>query len=786
MRAPPPPRAAETHMPPPAEPLAPASAGDASDASLPEVRGGSRAYLDATVALFAKTFKADRAALYLYDEEANSLSMRAALGFPMFGKATIVVKLGEGLAGRALAERRPIYTEMASSMRGYVSHPNFPDGDTQTFLGIPLLRGRERIGVVALYRRTGHPFLAEEISAARLKASEMADAIQSAGALLLAEHGAAAAAAIAARSGVLVPTEQMAFRGSAVSNGWAMGPVRVAKAKLSLAPAGGGEGAPRQPAVRWLDEAVRIVEERLRVLAADLDKRIPEAASMLLDADVMMLHDESFAGRIAKLASDEGVPLADAIARVASDFIALFEASDTEYLREKARDVEDLALRLLEAATDADPWKADETRAASIVVAEKMLPSDVLRVARDRAAGIVLCAGGATAHVSLLVRSLRIPTLIVKTREPLRLPDGERAILDCANETLYVHPDEALERRFRSRARDEAADFRLARPASDHTATRDGETIRLEANINLLADLDAAVEAHAAGVGLYRTEFPYLMRPSLPSENDQLAIYRRVLERMPGRPVTFRTLDAGGDKGVPYLYKEKEENPALGLRSIRLSLKFPDVFDQQLRAILRAMQEGGRDDVSIMFPMISSVEEFRAARERVETCLAALHTELGDRPMHDPWIGAMIEVPAAIGIADALAEECDFFSIGTNDLIQYTLAVDRTNAAVAPNYVPHHPAVLRAIRVAAGAAARHGIPCAVCGEMGRDPRYLPFFVGLGVRTFSLEPTQIPKCQELVARLTIPQCRQYASRLLAQTTVAGIEAAIDEFQRATWG
>ena len=240
-------------MPPPAEPLAPASAGDASDASLPEVRGGSRAYLDATVALFAKTFKADRAALYLYDEEANSLSMRAALGFPMFGKATIVVKLGEGLAGRALAERRPIYTEMASSMRGYVSHPNFPDGDTQTFLGIPLLRGRERIGVVALYRRTGHPFLAEEISAARLKASEMADAIQSAGALLLAEHGAAAAAAIAARSGVLVPTEQMAFRGSAVSNGWAMGPVRVAKAKLSLAPAGGGGGAPRPPAVRSLD-----------------------------------------------------------------------------------------------------------------------------------------------------------------------------------------------------------------------------------------------------------------------------------------------------------------------------------------------------------------------------------------------------------------------------------------------------------------------------------------------------------------------------------------------------
>ncbi|MBQ6102056.1 MAG: GAF domain-containing protein, partial [Kiritimatiellae bacterium] len=181
-------------MPPPAEPLVPESA---SATSLPEVRGGSRAYLDATVAMLAETFKADRAALYLYDEESNSIAMRAAFGFPMFGKAAVVVKLGEGLTGRALAERRPIYTEMASSMRGYVSHPNFPDADVQTFLGIPLLRGRERIGVVALYRRTGHPFLAEEISAARLKVSAMADAIQNAGALLLAEHGAAAAAAMA-------------------------------------------------------------------------------------------------------------------------------------------------------------------------------------------------------------------------------------------------------------------------------------------------------------------------------------------------------------------------------------------------------------------------------------------------------------------------------------------------------------------------------------------------------------------------------------------------------------
>ena len=672
---------AETQMPP-------------ASAAPPSPAVGTRRFLDETVRLFASSFKADRAALFLYENETNTLTLRAAFGYPMFGKATIVVKLGEGLAGRALAERRPIYSEMASSMRGYVAHPNFPDEDVQTFLGIPLLCGRERVGVLTLRRRTGHPFLADEISRARLRAASLATSIQNAGALLLAGN---AGSAGATGPGSLVPTEQLVFRGEAVSNGWAMGPVRVA-----------------------------------------------------------------------------------------SDFIGIFEGSDNDYLREKARDVEDLALRLLEALTSADPWEADASRAASIVVAEKLLPSDVLRIARDQAAGIVQCAGGATAHVTLLVRSLRIPMLIVKSRDPLRLPDGERAILDCANESLYVHPEANLVRRFENRARDEAADRRLAVTTSEHTATRDGVAVALEANINILSDLEAAAEAKAAGVGLYRTEFPYLMRQSLPGEDDQLAIYERVLRGMPEHPVTFRTLDAGGDKVLPYLYRTAEDNPALGLRSIRFSLKYPYVLDQQLRAILRAIQNTGRDDVSIMFPMISSVEEFRAAREHVETCLAALHTELGDRPIHDPYIGTMVELPAAVGILDALAEECDFFSIGTNDLIQYMLAVDRTNAAVAANYVPHHPAVLLALRLIARAAERHSIPCAVCGEMGRDPRYLPFLIGLGIRTFSLEPTQIPKTRELIARLTVPQCRAYAERLLSLSTIAEIESAIDDFSRSTFG
>ena len=426
-------------------------------ADLPSPKTGASRYLDEVLAMFVRNFGADRAALYLYDEKDGRFSMRSAHGFPMFGQASISLKLGEGLVGRALAERRPIYTEMASSMRGYIPHPNFPDGDTQTFLGLPLLRGRERVGAISLYRRTGHPFLAEEISRARLKADEVAAAVQNAAALLVAASNASSPAA-SATSSIIKLEGQALFRGFAVSNGWAMGPLRVMRPRSISSP--GDSGVPLV-AIRGIDEAVSIVEESLRRLAEDLDKRLPEAASLILDADEMMLHDDNFVGR-AKALAEAGTPATEAVSRVASEYIAVFEGSDNEYMREKARDVEDLALRLVDALALPDARQAPASREGAIVVAEKMLPSDVMRAARDKAAGIVLCAGGATAHVSLLVRSLKLPTLVVKSRDIMRLPAGERAIVDCANETLYVHPAPALVRRFENRARDESADRRLA------------------------------------------------------------------------------------------------------------------------------------------------------------------------------------------------------------------------------------------------------------------------------------------------------------------------------------
>lgn len=763
--------------------------GGIPPSSTPEFPVGSaQKLLSSLVEELAKRFKADRCTLFLYNETDCTYTLRAAYGYPMFGRATIIGKIGEGITGRVLAERRPIYTETAAFMRGYISRPNFPDADVQTFLGIPLLRGRERIGAIVFRRRTNTPFLADEISAIRTHIAEITSSIQNAGALLVAEmHG--EAQNLAAKS-QLPDNQQIVIRGTAVSNGWAMGPALFFKSPTLLQTTGqNGENHPPLPnAIRSLDEAIAIVEEQLKASASALERRLPEAVSMLLEAGLMMLHDESYTGRIRTLA-EKGMPIPEAIVKVSNEFISIFKASDSEYIREKVSDVEDLAVHLLEAITSQSvPQSADRSRANSILITEKLLPSDVLRIARDGVAGIILCAGGTTAHVTLLVRSLRIPMVIVETTKLLSLPDNRQIILDCANENIYVNPEPSVVQRFAWRRGEE--DHESAITPKTHgrnkTYTRDGERIILLANINILADLDTAENVCAEGVGLYRTEFPFLMRQSLPSIAEQYAIYERILRRMDGKPVTFRTLDAGGDKMIPYLFKVKEDNPALGLRSIRFSLKFPYILDQQLHAILQAVQDTGRDDVSIMFPMISSVEEFRAAREHVVTCLSDIHSKLGDKPIHEPFIGTMIEVPAALGVLDALAEESDFFSIGTNDLIQYILAADRTNSAVTGSYIPHHPAVLRALKTIADTAIEHDTPLCICGEMGRDPKYLPFLIGIGIRQFSLESAQITKTQELISRLTIEQCKTYADELLSKTLLSDIEAVISDFARKTFG
>lgn len=726
-----------------------------------------QSFLDRAVEMVSAHLDADVCSIYLYDDAHGDLVMRANRGLNPDVVGRLRLKLGEGLVGRALKELRPIYEPKASQNPNYKFFPEAGEDRFETFLAVPIQRGVEKIGVLVVQRERAASFSEADIIAMRVLTAQLATAVESARVLL----------SVSAESSAAAPDEDpgptsAVFRGQSVSRGCAIGDARVMRrgSAASVLDRQRNRDVPTE-AKRTLEEAVERTERQLIHYQETLGERLPEAASMIFEAHLMMLKDVSFVGKI-RARVEEGMMLPRAVAETATEYIALFESSRHDYLREKARDVEDLAVRLLEhlceRSDDADPESA-----AHIVIARELLPSDILRIAQGNVQGIILASGGATSHVSILVRSLGIPTVIANAPDLVSLKDGVRVIVDAESGSVHVHPGDDVVASYERRRLAEKEVLSHAGQMLDTTETRDGVRVKLLANINLLSELNLAMELRAEGIGLYRTEFPFLVRQSLPTETDQESVYRHLMSRVADRPVTFRTLDAGGDKVLSYFDSAREENPALGLRSTRFSLKYPEIFDQQLRAILRA--SAGRSDVRIMFPMIGSLEELRAAQNRLDSCVADIACEGGSS--FRPQVGMMVELPAVIEMADEFAGEVDFFSIGTNDFIQYMLGVDRTNDQVAEYYCAHHPSVLRALRRIVQAAGRGGIDVSVCGEMAHDARYVPFFIGLGVRTLSVEPIYLPRVQKAVNHFSLADARRYAELLLAQSSISRIEALL---------
>jgi phosphotransferase system enzyme I (PtsP) len=439
-------------------------------------------------------------------------------------------------------------------------------------------------------------------------------------------------------------------------------------------------------------------------------------------------------------------------------------------MREKARDVEDLALRLL---SNISSNKTDEVTSWKnrILIVRELLPSDILKITLEDVAGIIQVGGGITSHISILVRSLDIPMIIVDDPILMQVSNGSQILMDAYCGNIFVNPSEETVHRFNERERVRETVENQKEAMADKTTLADGSPVRLLANINLLSEIDLALDLKAEGVGLYRSEFPFLVRQTLPTEDEQHAIYTRLLQRMQDQEVTIRTLDAGGDKVIALFDDSLEPNPALGLRSTRLTLRYTNVFNQQIRAILRA--GANTDSLSIMFPMIASIDDFTETRSRLMKCIDDLREE-GTKITNIPRIGIMLEMPAILEIIDDLAKAADFFSIGTNDFIQYMLAADRTNDRVAEYYIPHHPAVLRGLKRIADAANKHNIPCAVCGEMAHDLRYIPFLIGIGIRTLSIDPHYLPEVQKQLLGLSPETAKDYAQQLLAESSIKNIE------------
>lgn len=552
----------------------------------------------------------------------------------------------------------------------------------------------------------------------------------------------------------------MKWQGKGVSEGLAMAQIHLFTPKLpeiSRQPAADAEAE-----VAKLEATLAAAEEELRGLYETAKEKMGEQEAEIFDAHLTILGDEySVREPIIQRIREQKQNAAAAIEDQFDELAQMFRSLGDELMAERAADAEDLKQQLLRICLGCGRQDLSVLPGDVIVLAEELTPSDTVRMDTAHVKGIATRLGGATAHSAIIARTLGIPAAAGIDGWQTEALNGHMAILDGADGTLTVDPTDEETACYQSRkAQADCEAQALEAFRTCPSQTKDGAALEICANIGTPQEAQQAMKYGADGVGLFRSEFLFMDRDALPTEDEQFEAYRMAAQTMAGKPLIIRTLDVGGDKKLPTLELPHEDNPFLGFRAIRMTLSHPEIFRPQLRAILRAAAYG---DVRVMFPMIGSMDQLCEAKALLREQEQTLQAE--GVPTGPVKVGMMVEIPAAAVLAEEFAKEVDFFSIGTNDLTQYTLAVERGNAAVAHLYAPEHPAVLRLIAMTAQAAAERHIPCGMCGEAAGDPKLAPAFVGMGVNELSMSPRRVPAVRKLLSELTMDECRQAAEKLL---------------------
>lgn len=564
------------------------------------------------------------------------------------------------------------------------------------------------------------------------------------------------------------------LRGIAAAEGIAIGPAFRYEPPELVVP----ESAPRSPEEEWarFDAACAQAAQELAVLKERVAVHADAETAAIFEAHAMILSDPTLQDAV-RSHLEGGANAERAVTEATQEIAALFAAMEDEYFAARSADVLDLGRRLLRILLGVPDTSLEALLQPSIVVAQDLTPSDTASLEPELTLGFCTAAGGLTSHTAILARTLGIPAVVGMGQEALQhIEDGAPLALDGTSGVVVINPSAKTLRQYRSaqkRMAEQQAAMQAGARAETHTA--DGKRVEVGANVGDVASARDAVEYGAEGVGLLRTEFLYLQNTRPPSEEEQIQAYRAIFEALEGRPVIVRTLDIGGDKPPTYLKFEEELNPFLGWRAIRICLDDRALFKTQLRGILRAALG---HKALIMFPMISGVDELRRAKEVLAECQAELEAE-GLEYAPDVPVGIMVETPAAAALADVLAAECDFFSLGTNDLTQYTLAVDRTNERVAHLFQPLHPAVLRLIKQTIDASHQYGKWTGMCGELAGMPEAIPILVGMGLDEFSMVPRAIPKAKWLIGRLTGRQAAGIAAHALSLATAEEVDAYMRE-------
>ncbi len=478
-------------------------------------------------------------------------------------------------------------------------------------------------------------------------------------------------------------------------------------------------------------------------------KEVGEANAAIFEVHQMMMEDDGYNESVENIVRSQGVNAEYAVATTGDNYAQMFSAMDDDYMRERAADVRDISERLLTILNGEDTGSVDADE-PKIIVAEDLAPSETVQLDKDKVLSFVTVKGSLNSHTAILARTMAIPALVNTSMTLDSVMDGKLGIVDGASGTFYVDPDEKTLEEMKKRQEEDLSRKQLLQTLKGKdNVTLDGQKVMLYANIGNIKDLATVIQNDAGGIGLFRSEFIYLEKEDFPTEEEQFQIYRQVAQTMAGKRVIIRTLDIGADKQCDYFHMEHEENPALGCRAIRICLTRPEIFKTQLRALFRASVFGR---IAIMYPMITSVQEVRQIKKIVEEVkqeLTSQGVEFGN-----PEQGIMIETPAAAIISDNLAKEVDFFSIGTNDLSQYTMAIDRQNPQLDPFFDPHHPAVLRMISMVVENAHKAGIWAGICGELGADQSLTKEFLAMGVDELSVSPGSILPLRKIILETNV--------------------------------
>ncbi|MEC0256577.1 phosphoenolpyruvate--protein phosphotransferase [Paenibacillus lautus] len=581
--------------------------------------------------------------------------------------------------------------------------------------------------------------------------------------------------------------ERLHIQGIGVSEG-----IRIAKAYLYKSSQGASSDSspdekfiPNTPAaidaeLNKLREAKAGCAEQLEALTEKAKKAVGEEQAGILAGQRKLLDDPAFYPKMEARVREKLEPAPRAVAEMVSQVAAMLESINNDYMKERAADIRDIGSRLLACLSPGETHGFTGITEQVILVADDLAPSDTVQLDPALVIGFITRTGGATSHTAILARSLGIAAIVGAGAGVDGIEDGDTLVLDGTAGLCIARPEETEAEQYRLRMqqdleRRQSLEEYAARPA----VTADGTRVELAANIGSAAEAETAVRQGADGVGLFRTEFLFMNAPAMPGEEEQFRAYQEAARMMEGRPVIIRTMDIGGDKELPYLQLPKEANPFLGYRAIRVGLVRQELLRTQLRAVLRASAFG---TVKVMFPMISGLQEWRQARAILTEVQAELRQD-GIRFDEKMEAGIMVEIPSTAVLAERFASEVDFFSIGTNDLVQYTVAADRMNEHVAHLYDYFHPAVLQLIRTVIEASHKAGKWTGMCGSMAGDPLAAPLLLGLGLDEWSMEASGLSRMKERLANLDRQECRELAKRVLRLDTPQAVRQALEEFHSA---